>query len=451
MKIIQTVIGFAVLLAVLGGVWVVGLHPDWIKPHNAEEQEKSPETDVPVKTALVVRATLRQYVEGYGVVEPEPAMGGKAAAGANVAAPAQGIIAEVLCAAGQRVEKGTPLFQLDERLAKAQEEQAQAALESTRASLAKLKATPRPELIELGQLAVQKAKGAFDLAEKNYERQRSLVPEQVTSAKVIQAAETELNSARVDLQTAEKQLAVLKSSPTAEELVEATAKVHEAERAVGVAQAQRSLLKIESPMAATVLRVGASQGEAVDSTKVLAELVSLDRLILNATVSARDLRLLKAGQAAEIALAGSAHGTASAAPHAPATRSAIDAGGIAAIRGEVKWVGLQVDRKTDSAQVWISVPQDAGVRPGQYMRMRIVTDEHTNRLVVPSESVFTDADGHAVISVVKDNEACQQAVQTGLHDGNLVEITGEVQEGDVVVTEGAYGLPKKTKVHVIGG
>ena len=196
MRGIQTVVGFAVLLAVLGGVWVVGLHPEWIKPHAAEEEEMPAETDVPVRTATIVRATLRQYVEGYGAVEPEPASEAKPAAGASIAAPVQGIVAEVLCAAGQRVVKTTPLFQLDERLVKAQEEQAQAALESVKASMAKLKATPRPEQIELAQLAVQKAKGAFDLAEKNCQRQRSLAPEQVTSAKVMEAVETELDADR---------------------------------------------------------------------------------------------------------------------------------------------------------------------------------------------------------------------------------------------------------------
>lgn len=443
MRGVQTVLGFAVLLAVLGGVWVMGLHPDWIRPHTAEEEEKAPETDVPVKTAVVARATLRQYVEGYGAVEGEPATEGKPAAVASVAAPVQGTIAQVLCATGQRVETGTPLFQLDDRLARAQEAQAQAALESAQASLAKLKATPRPEQLDVAQLAVQKARGVFELAEKNYQRQKNLMTQEATSAKVIQATETERNSARDDLQTAEKQLALLKSSPTPEELAEATAKVKEAERALGVAQAQRSLLTIQSPLAATVVRVAVNAGEAVDPTRVLADLVCLDRLIVDATVSARDLRLLKPGQVAEISFADAARPAAS-----PATRPAAESGVSA--KGQVKWVGLQVDRKTDTAQVWISVPAGSGLRPGQYTRVRIVTEERANQLAIPAESIFTDAGGHSLISVVKGDKAIRQVVQTGLRDRNLVEVHGDIKEGDTVVTEGAYGLPKETKVHLIG-
>ena len=442
MRGVQTVVGFAVLLAVLGGVWVVGLHPEWIKPHTAEEEEKAPDTDVPVKTATIVRATLRQYVEGYGAVEPEPAMAGKPSAATNIAAPAAGLLTDVLCEAGQRVEKGVALFQLDDRLAKAQEKQAQAALESAKAALAKLKATPRPEQLELAQMAVQKAKGAFDLAEKNCERQRNLATEQAISIKVIQAAEAELNSARMDLQMAEKQLTLLRSSPTHEELAESEAKVREAEGALGVAQAQRAMTRILAPVAGTVLDVAVNAGEAVDQTKILAQMALLDRLIVNATVSARELRLLKPGQTAELNLAESAA--------MPTTQPAGEPAEGARLTGTVKWVGFQVDRKTDTAQVWISVPGDIGLRPGQYARVRIITEERAQRLAVPNESIVTDTDGNAVVSVVRDGKAIRRTVRTGLRDRNLLEIEGEINEGDAVVTEGAYGLPKETKVHVIG-
>jgi len=41
-------------------------------------------------------------------------------------------------------------------------------------------------------------------------------------------------------------------------------------------------------------------------------------------------------------------------------------------------------------------------------------------------------------------------VKTGLRDGTLVEIEGDgLSEGQSVVTVGAYGLPKETKVRVL--
>lgn len=444
MKVTQIVVGSVVGLVLLGGIGVMTLRPDWLKPHEKAEEEKAVETDVPVKTAKVTRATLRRYVEGYGAVEPEPAMGGEPSAGAVIASPLAGMVADVKCEPGKVVVKDAVLIQLDDRLVAAQEEQAQAVLESAQATLAKIKSMPRPEQLEVAKLGVQKAKGAADLAERNFERQRKLGPEQVASAKVMEAAENELNAARGDLQAAEKQLALLK--PSAEELTEATAKLKEAEKALAVAQAQRALLKIRSPVAGTVVRVAVNKGEAVDPTKVLVEVVSMDRLTVNATVSAKELGSLKIGQAADIRLTEPAGKVAA---DAAATKPSADPG---IVKGTVKLIGYQVDRKTDTVQVWVSIPPAARLRPGEYARISIVADEHANKLAVPVESLVTDGDGNSVIAVVKGDKATQVKVQPGLRDRSVVEIEGEgVKEGDAVVSEGAYGLPKETKVHVIGG
>jgi hypothetical protein len=51
--------------------------------------------------------------------------------------------------------------------------------------------------------------------------------------------------------------------------------------------------------------------------------------------------------------------------------------------------------------------------------------------------------------VVEGDRAAQKPVKTGLRDGNLVEVEAEgLKEGDTIVTVGAYGLPKETKVKI---
>src|ERR1035437_189493 len=99
------------LIAVAGLAWLV-----WFKPAKPEEPEKPPITDVPVHVAQITRATLRGYVTAYGTVEPEPA-GERPAASARVVASVAGVVSQVKCAEGQRVEQGALLFQLDTRAA----------------------------------------------------------------------------------------------------------------------------------------------------------------------------------------------------------------------------------------------------------------------------------------------------------------------------------------------
>ena len=69
---------------------------------------------------------------------------------------------------------------------------------------------------------------------------------------------------------------------------------------------------------------------------------------------------------------------------------------------------------------------------------------------MPAESVVTDADGQTVIALVAGDNAKQQPVKTGLRENGLVEIQGDgLKAGDTVVTVGAYGLPKETKIKVL--
>ena len=52
------------------------------------------------------------------------------------------------------------------------------------ASLAALRATPRPDQLQIAQLNVDKSQAALAFAQKTYDRQRQLTEQQVTSGKL---------------------------------------------------------------------------------------------------------------------------------------------------------------------------------------------------------------------------------------------------------------------------
>ena len=109
-----------------------------------------------------------------------------------------------------------------------------------------------------------------------------------------------------------------------------------------------------------------------------------------------------------------------------------------------------MDKDNGTVLVRALLPVDGGLRPGQFVPLRIVTAVHTNCLAAPGESVVTDESGKSVIALVKGDAATQTPVQTGLRESGWVEVEApEIKAGDVVVTIGAYGLPEKTKVQVI--
>jgi len=115
----------------------------------------------------------------------------------------------------------------------------------------------------------------------------------------------------------------------------------------------------------------------------------------------------------------------------------------------LSFVSPAVDAASGTVLAQALLPPDSGLRPGQFVELKIVTATHTNCLAAPNEAVVTDESGKSVISLVNKDEADQVPVQTGFRENGWVEIEGNgLKEGDTVVTVGAYGLPDKTKIQV---
>ena len=436
-KLIRILLGLTIASALAAGVFILLARPQWLKG-GADDDEDAAEVmaDVPVHVGKITRATVRRYVEGYGTIEPEPPRAGVPAAGARVASPVAGVVAEVLTFQGERVEKGHPLVQLDDRTARAEEDKAAAAVGSAQASLDKLKSYPRPDQLRVAEMQVDRGRRSVEYSQKKNTRLTQLVGDQLASEKQLQEAELELLGAQNDLAVAEKQLLLLRSTPTKEEVAEAQGKVLEAEKALAAAKVQRSLLRIQSPLAGTVIRLRVNPGEAVDLTTILVEVADLDRLIVEGTVPAAALASLATGRDARI-LRG-----------AEAPKAADP--GAATVAAKVQWVGLDVDRKNDAGSVRLSMPEKSGFPLGQLVHFRIVAEEHKDRLVVPSASVVQNPEGKTAIVGFLGEKAVMKEVRVGLREGDLVEIEGdELDEGDVVVTQGAYGLPGEAKVRIL--
>lgn len=246
----------------------------------------------------------------------------------------------------------------------------------------------------LADVAVAKAEKELAAAEQTYERQKKLLAADGTSQKSYQEAELGLATARSELAAARTELA---------------------------------LREIRAPLAGTVVRIAARIGLAVEPNAVLAEVIALDRLVVTAQVPSRDAAELKAGQ--------------------PVVWSAGNAAG-----GSVLVIGRDIDPKTDTVLVRASLPAGAGLRPGQFLTIRIVAEERRDVLAVPEESVVPGPEGGTVLMVVEGDRAVPKPVRAGLRDGGLAEVEGDgLAEGLVIVTTDAYNLAGESKVHIIDG
>lgn len=205
--------------------------------------------------------------------------------------------------------------------------------------------------------------------------------------------------------------------------------VQEAAQQLATAQAQLALVQLTSPISGVVARINVQPGQTVDANTVVAEVIDPARLVATVNVPAAEAALLKTGQPAELLLERSA---------------------IVAAQGKVLYVSPQVDARTATVLMRVSVPTDAGLRAGQFVHVRVITEERAGKLAVPREAVYTDHDGQSTLSIVEGEVAKQKPVKVGLRDGNLVEVEGEgIAEGVTVVTLGSYALPQETKIRIL--
>lgn len=265
----------------------------------------------------------------------------------------------------------------------------------------------------VADVAVQRAQEAVRYAESVVARQEQLGPGQATSQRAYQDAQQQLATTRNEL---------------------------------NAAQVQRRLLDVPAPIDGTIVRINAKLGNAIDPSTILAEMIDLTRLVVNASVRSVDAALVKRGQSVTLTA-----GAALAAPSdAPEGSPSSDRAGAPTEAATVEYLGAQVDPTTDTVLVRSRLPRSSSLRPGQYVSVRILTEERPNQLAVPAESIVRGANG-AEVALVQGDMAVRTPVTTGLTEGGMIQIEGDgVREGMTVVVQGAYGLLPKTRIQVIG-
>jgi cobalt-zinc-cadmium efflux system membrane fusion protein len=79
---------------------------------------------------------------------------------------------------------------------------------------------------------------------------------------------------------------------------------------------------------------------------------------------------------------------------------------------------------------------DRALKPEMFASFRIVTSEPTLSAAVPNSAVVYEGDLAHVWVIQGDGLIAYRAIQTGRHDGDLVEVTDGLKAGERIVTKG---------------
>lgn len=126
-----------------------------------------------------------------------------------------------------------------------------------------------------------------------------------------------------------------------------------------------------------------------------------------------------------------------------------DAGGKD-IRVPVNFIGNAVTSTTGTIELRASYPNpDMALVPGQLVDVTVALAEIANAIQVPREAVNTGPDGQFVYRV-KEGRAEQVPIKVQFDDGVNDAVSGDLQKGDLVITEGQLRVLPGAKVNITG-
>ncbi len=205
----------------------------------------------------------------------------------------------------------------------------------------------------------------------------------------------------------------LKDGPNAQDVIAAQAKVD-------AAQATVDSMSVIAPFDGKVLYIENQPGDLIDTGTAAIDLANLDHLYIETQVDESDIANIKVGNPAAATL--------DAVPDARLTGKvvAIDPVGEKS-SGLVKYTVL-VDIDPVAEDVFLPLGSTANVT--------IQVKEPTTSLAVPTNLVQNDSQGEHVWVVQADGSAKRVDVVSGAVVGDLVAVTGDLKEGDILTTPG---------------
>jgi HlyD family secretion protein len=361
-----------------------------------------------LETTPASRRTLRTQVQATGVVRAQT--GAEVKVGARISGRVERLLANV----GDRVERGAPIAQLEDRDLRARVARADADLAAARAQLALVRRGARAEEIQDAEAAVAQAQAEDGLAAVSEARTRALAEQKYVGQEDADRARRDAGVAKARLASAQSRLALVRNRAVPEDVALAEARVRQAQAARDEAAASLAYATIVAPIDGVIAQVTTQAGETVSAglnAPTFVTLIDLDRLEVAAYVDEVDVGRVRPGQRAAF--------TVDAFPDAEFT------GAVAAVYPRAVIQSNVVNYITT-----IAIQDSSGrLKPDMTATVTIALDERPDVVAVPDRAVRRER-GKTVVRLAGGTS---REVKVGLRGGGFTEIVSGVAEGERVV------------------
>ena len=368
---------------------------------------------VTVDVAPVLTAPIQRVVRADALLYPIQ----QAAIAPKISAPIKRFHVE----RGAHVRAGQLLVELENRDLLGAAKESQAAYDLAEANYQTTARATLPQEGQKAELDVRVAKDTLDAQQAVYENRQRLFKEGAIAQKDVNDAQVNLSQARNQFEMARKRLEDLQGFGNDQALKAATAQRDAARARSEAAQAQLSYATITSPIDGIVTDRPLYAGESVASGSPIITVMDLSQVVARAHITPSEAAELKVG----------------------ADASLIGADG-APVPGKVTQISPALDASSTTVEVWIQAANpDGHLKPGSSHRVEMIATTVPSALVIPEPAVLTSSSGTTSVMVIDpENKPHKETVTLGIRDSGKVQVTNGLQNGQRVVTTGAFELAK---------
>jgi membrane fusion protein (multidrug efflux system) len=268
----------------------------------------------------------------------------------------------------------------------------------------------------------------------------------VKAGDLIAELDTSVEQAQLESAQAREELAQVQSK-RAKELIAGhsmsqadadaiSAQLDQARADVAALQAQIAKKQVRAPFSGRVGIRAVNPGQFIARGAPIISLQQLDHVYVNFYVPQRELPLLQAGHAVDVA---------------------IDAFPDKTFPAEITAIDSQVDSQTRNIAVQATLPNpDEALRPGMFVHVNVQLGASQHLVVVPATAIAYASYGNSVYIIEKSKDkdghehltARQQFVTLGETRGDLIAIANGLEAGQVVASAGVFKLRNGVPVQI---
>jgi RND family efflux transporter MFP subunit len=362
----------------------------------------TPGPAVEVTTAAAVTRSMQRGVEVVGSLAADEEV--------VVAAQAAGELSQLGVDFGSFVTQGQTIAVIDQRDAKLKVEQAEATLRQTMARLG-MKEGERYDPQQNADVRV--AKASLDWAGMDLDRATKLVENGDIARSVYDQAVINHSSAQAryqaGLDAVNQQLAL----------------VEQQRSALALAKKAITDTVVRAPISGAVKEKHASRGSYLPVNGKIVTLVKINPLRLRADVPEYAAGTVRTGQTMTLT---------------------VDAFQGRTFKGQVVRIGPSLNEQTRALTIEAQVSNPGNMlRPGMFAKSHLITAKDAPAVMVPQRSVVNVV-GLSKVYIIENGKAVERLVKTGTTDGDLIEITEGVKDGEMVATNNLDKLQTGTGV-----